>query len=291
MNTINPNLPPIVPTTVFKASTEDTVKSASGTGETQFETSTEMPPVTSSKPKLGSESSTQGVREPNEIPTTEDIQNAYDAINWEEPKLVDVFNLMVLIFKFASKLKAADNAAKWGETNLQVKSFMNEADNMSTAAKNAMWVKIGSACATVLTSSFSLVSSAVQLKQIGGLTGGKKLTDTDAAGNFEVTEDLFKRINADIGNIQLKGQIRSAINDIIKGVAQGGEAIAQNLASDQYNVAAKRDAAEATLRGANKDSVDQGEQAANELIRKAMENMQSLLQLNADTTRSIIQKI
>lgn len=220
-------------------------------------------------------------------PTSEQIQSAYDAINWENPSLESIMKLLTMIY---SKLKASNNEAKWAEAKAQFQAMKNEASQMEEGAATQMWTTIGTSIATIGLSAISLKSNVSQAKEISGLTKGLKLTDVTADGSFAVNNGLFKRVQADIGNIQLQGAITNAKVEIGKAVSQGAGAVGQYNA-ELHNAQAKEEAAEGTARGANQQSAQTAEQTSDENIAKAREILQSLLQLTADTDRSIARNV
>ena len=289
MNPIH-NKPPAVPSpSMYTVPAEATVTHTESVADTDIITTNELPPHTSGPSKTGSSSAVQDLDQPGGVPTSKEIQTAYDSINWDNPSLESIMKLMVMIY---SKLKAANNSAKWTEANLQMNSLMKEAENMKSAALGTMWAKIGGAVASIGTSALSLGSNISQMKQINAIKvkGGMEAGDSFTSKGADLDDTAFRRMQQDIGQIQIKGAINSAGIDLLKGVAQGGEAIAQN-AADQYNVDAKKDAAQAAQRGAYRDAAQQAEQTVDENIRKTQEMLQSLLQLAAETERSVTQRI
>jgi hypothetical protein len=288
MNSIQNKAPTVPSPSVYTTAPGVAVTDTTAAAETQIVTTHELPPQSASLSNTGSSSAhTQDLEVPSGVPTSKEIQTAYDSINWENPSLESIMKLMVMI---CSKLKASNNAAKWAEANLQMNSLMKEAANMKDAASVAMWAKITGSLVSIGASTLSLGSSISQIKQVNALSSGKMFSAKDANGKFEIDEKAFQRLNADIGQINAKGAMRSAGIDIIKAAGQGAEAIVQN-AADQYNVQAKKDAAEATQRGAHRDSAQQAEQSVDENIRKTQDILQSLVQLLAESERSVIQKI
>ncbi len=215
------------------------------------------------------------------IPTTEQINMAFNAINWDKPNMVDVLKLLHMV---AASLKAAQNENKWAETNAQVQSLFNEASKMKDAAVAQFATTLATSVASIGLAGASLGNSVSQLRQLNSLTGPWASKFTDANANFS------SATQAEITRIQAIGQRNQAIiqigDGVLKGAGSGGQ-----FAAEMYNARGKEDAAEAQLRSANADSSKQAEQTADEFCRKAREFIEQVLQARNSTEQAINAKM
>lgn len=215
------------------------------------------------------------------IPTSEEINTAFNAINWDKPNMVDVLKLLHMV---AASLKAAQNENKWAETNAQVQSLFNEASKMKEAAVAQFATALATSVASVGLASLSLGNSVSQLRQLNSLTGPWASKFTDANSNFS------SATQAEITRIQAIGQKNQAIIQIGDGVLKGANSGGQ-FAAEMYNARGKEDAAEAQLRSANAESSKQAEQTADEFCRKAREFIEQVLQARNSTEQAINSKM
>lgn len=215
------------------------------------------------------------------IPTSEQIDTAFNAINWDKPNMVDVLKLLHMV---AASLKAAQNENKWAETNAQVQSLFNEASKMKDAAVAQFATTLATSVASIGLAGASLGNSVSQLRQLNSLTGPWASKFTDANANFS------SATQAEITRIQAIGQRNQAIiqigDGVLKGAGSGGQ-----FAAEMYNARGKEDAAEAQLRSANADSSKQAEQTADEFCRKAREFIEQVLQARNSTEQAINAKM
>ena len=215
------------------------------------------------------------------IPTSEQIDTAFNAINWDKPNMVDVLKLLHMV---AASLKAAQNENKWAETNAQVQSLFNEASKMKDAAVAQFATTLATSVASIGLAGASLGNSVSQLRQLNSLTGPWASKFTDANSNFS------SATQAEITRIQAIGQRNQAIiqigDGVLKGAGSGGQ-----FAAEMYNARGKEDAAEAQLRSANADSSKQAEQTADEFCRKAREFIEQVLQARNSTEQAINAKM
>ena len=121
------------------------------------------------------------------VPTTEQLQTAYDAVNWDHPDTMQVLQLLHMI---SSKLKSISNEAKWAEAHTQISSLLSEAKNMESAASTRMWTAIGTGLATAAISSVNMVASVKNLKEISGLAGKGGLVGMDKTKFDQVSQQI-----------------------------------------------------------------------------------------------------
>jgi hypothetical protein len=183
-----------------------------------------------------------------------------------------------------ANMKAAQNESKWAETNAQINQLYEEAKSMKDAAVAQFATTLATSIASIGLSSFSLGSSVSQFRQVNALKGGYASEFTDGNSNYSAA------MQADIGQIQTKGQINNAIVQIGEGVLKGAGAGGQ-FAADIHNVEGKKNAAEAQMRSANAESSKQAEQTADDFCRKAREFVEQMLQARNSTEQAIIAKM
>lgn len=254
-------------------STTTSSKGAEGTKETQgiadFSIPDDLPVSTSN-----TDSSTG-------VPTTEQIQTAFDAIDWDKPNMVDILKLLHMV---GAHMKAAQNESKWAETQAQISSLYQEAAKMKDAAVAQFATTLATSVASMGLSAYGLKSSVSQFRQVNALKGSYASNFSDANSNFS------QAMQADITQIQAKGQINQAIIQMGEGALKMAGAGGQ-FAADMHNAEGRKDAAEAQLRSANAESSKQAEQTADEFCRKAREFVEQVLQARNSTEQAINSKM
>ena len=257
-------------------STTTSSKGAEGTKKTGGSSENADPSLPNDLPV-----STSNASSPTAVPSTGQIQTAFDAIDWDKPNLVDVLKLLHMV---AANMKAAQSESKWAETNSQVQSLYNEAAKMKDAAVAQFATTLATSVASIGLSSLSLANSVSQVRQLNALTGPWTKEFTGANSSFT------SATQAEITRIQAIGQKNQAIIQIGDGVLKGAGAGGQ-FAADMYNARGREDAAEAQMRSANAESSKQAEQTADDFCRKAREVVEQMLQARNSTEQAINSKM
>jgi len=261
--------------------TEQTAGVGASTGTQETETvqegQTVMPPVGS--PPASSEAAHEGIPK-SAILTSEQLQTAYDAIDWKKPDMMQVLQLISSIF---AKIKSLNNEAKWGEAQAQCNSLMSEAKNLEEGASKRFWAALGTSLASGVLAGVNLRSTLGNMKQINALT-------KEAGGIMAMGKDKFDRVSLTIQNLNSQITITKLKTEMADGIVKAGGAIG-NYQAELYDADAKKDAAEATLRGANQQDQQSAEANSEEAIKKVAQMMQDLLQLIASAERDIVSRV
>ena len=210
------------------------------------------------------------------VPSIEQLQTAYDAVNWDHPDTMQVLQLLHMI---SSKLKSISNEAKWAEAHTQISSLLSEAKNMESAASTRMWTSIGTSMATVAISSVNLVASVKNLKEISTLAGKDGLVGMDKT-KFDQVSQQIQYLNSKLQVTKLKG-------DVAEGLVKGMGAMS-NYNAEMDDAAAKKDSAQATARGANQQEMQSAESNQDEAIRKLRDMIQEFLQNQRSAEAGIV---
>lgn len=217
------------------------------------------------------------------VPSTEQIQTAFDAIDWDKPNMVSVLKLLHMV---GANMRAAQNESKWAETHAQISALYEEAAKMKEAAVAQFATTLVTSVASMGLSAYGLHSSWSQFTKINLLKG-----EFQPGANFSDKSSGFSSaMQADITQIQAQGQINQAKIQIGEGALKMAGAGGQ-YAADLHNAEGRKSAAEAQMRSANAESSKQAEQTADEFCRKARDFVEQMLQARNSTEQAINSKM